>query len=802
MKKTLTTFLITFCILLSQITTAQWSSDFKYIDSIQRQLKLMKGDTAGVRLLNMLAAAYNKVGENEQCKKYAGMALQLIRSKLNTGEVKKNAAYLQQYKKLEAKAIENTGNGLLFENAAMAFDTLQLALKLWQQTGDKSGIASVHASIAEYFTNKGDHTASLRYYNTSLDLYKELGDKFNTGWVLHNIGLVQRYMGNYGDALENHVKTLQIGREINSNELMTHALLGNGFDYMLVKNFPEALKNQKEALAIFTSIKDSIGIGNVYYDIGVTHLWSGNLDEALVNHIKGLEIRKRLTNYGDIGNSYNFISRIYDKQGKYAEAIRNSLEGVKYTELFGKSGYILDNYSDAAEIYVKMSDYTNAALYYNKVLNLARNIKNAKYQAISLQGLAEIHLAQNNTAKAIELLHEAEAVSSANDYKTRLLIFQDLAAAYVKTNNYNKAYSYQVKYKEMSDSVANAEKIEKVTSVTNQLEFENKQALQKLSNDKLLSLKQSELKTQKIIKNISIAGLLMGLVLAAIFYIRFKEKKKLNDALEVTLSNLQSAQAQLVQSEKMASLGELTAGIAHEIQNPLNFVTNFSEVNKDLIAELKQELSKGNIADAIEISKDIQDNEEKIVFHGKRADAIVKGMLQHSRNNTGQIEPTDVNALADEFLRLSYHGLRAKDKSFNALMKTDFDNNLGKISIIPQDIGRVILNLITNAFHAVAEKKKQMGEGYEPIVWVSTKRLYGSGADKNKVEIKIRDNGTGIPKDVMDKIFQPFFTTKPSGQGTGLGLSLSYDIIKAHGGELKLETKEGEGSEFAISLPV
>ena len=246
----------------------------------------------------------------------------------------------------------------------------------------------------------------------------------------------------------------------------------------------------------------------------------------------------------------------------------------------------------------------------------------------------------------------------------------------------------------------------------------------------------------------------------------------------------------------MASLGELTAGIAHEIQNPLNFVNNFSEVNTELIDELSQEVDKGNLEEVKALAKDIKENEQKINHHGKRADAIVKGMLQHSRSSSGKKEPTDINALCDEYLRLSYHGLRGKDKSFNAMMKTDFDESIGNLNIIPQDIGRVVLNLLTNAFYVVDEKKKSGIENYEPTVSITTKKV------DDKVFISVTDNGNGIPEKVLNKIFQPFFTTKPTGQGTGLGLSLSYDIVKAHGGELKVETKEGEGTTFIIQLPI
>jgi len=291
-----------------------------------------------------------------------------------------------------------------------------------------------------------------------------------------------------------------------------------------------------------------------------------------------------------------------------------------------------------------------------------------------------------------------------------------------------------------------------------------------------------------------LSGIAVLLVLAIIFYRNNRQKHKAKIKIEKAYSELKSTQAQLIQSEKMASLGELTAGIAHEIQNPLNFVNNFSEVNTELIDELEQEIDKGNFDDVKIITKDLKDNEQKILHHGKRADAIVKGMLQHSRVSTGQKEPTDINALADEYLRLAYHGLRAKEKSFNTTPQTDFDITIGKINIVPQDIGRVLLNLINNAFYAVMQKKKQSGDNYEPTVSVFTKKLNG------KVEIHVKDNGVGIPQKIVDKIFQPFFTTKPTGQGTGLGLSLSYDIIKAHGGEIKVETKEGEGSEFIIQL--
>jgi signal transduction histidine kinase len=316
-----------------------------------------------------------------------------------------------------------------------------------------------------------------------------------------------------------------------------------------------------------------------------------------------------------------------------------------------------------------------------------------------------------------------------------------------------------------------------------------------------------------------VAGLAILLLIAFFLYRNNRKERKAKDVLqnkneviEQTLDHLKTTQAQLIQSEKMASLGELTAGIAHEIQNPLNFVNNFSELSNELMEEMKEELAVGNWQLAKEIAGDVEQNLQKINHHGKRADAIVKGMLQHSRTSSGKKEPTDINALADEYLRLSYHGLRAKDNSFNADFKTEFDESLPKINVIPQDIGRVLLNLINNAFYAADKRAKEHPlppEGgseesdsyYKPLLTVSTASSKSPSGGLG-VKITVKDNGDGINQNIVDKIFQPFFTTKPTGQGTGLGLSLSYDIVKAHGGDIEVNSQEGKGTEFKVTLPL
>jgi signal transduction histidine kinase len=331
------------------------------------------------------------------------------------------------------------------------------------------------------------------------------------------------------------------------------------------------------------------------------------------------------------------------------------------------------------------------------------------------------------------------------------------------------------------------------TRVTQQLQvmaFEEEQ--------RKLELEQTRKEAQVRLKiYFLIAGLLLVSIFGLLMFRNNRQKHKINTKLENTLANLQATQKQLVQSEKMASLGELTAGIAHEIQNPLNFVNNFAEINTELIDELKKEIEPAGIISANELIEDIKANSEKIAHHGNRADAIVKSMLQHSRKTSAQKELTDINALCDEYLRLSYHGLRAKDKSFNAEFDTKFDTTLPLVSVIPQDIARVILNLINNAFYAVNARQKMEQQGdYKPQVTISTRK------EGNQLVIAVSDNGTGMTEQVKEKIFQPFFTTKPTGEGTGLGLSLSYDIVtKGHGGSINVSNSTNQGTLFSVQLP-
>ena len=530
--------------------------------------------------------------------------------------------------------------------------------------------------------------------------------------------------------------------------------------------------------------------------------------------------------YYDLGNFYGFGMENRHKQLYYYFKGKAIYESVGDTLSVGLINGVI------AIAYSSLAKYDSALIYAQKEYDLILHSGHTKWLGGALMSIGFVHLDQGNYPLALKYLRGAHQILLEYDFPEDIPSDIGLSTCFLKLGQFDSSIQYAQKAFEVvqksSDyffSSASSDILAKAYKSKNKIDSANKYfelsiALRDSSNH-LKSIRQflgqdydeqihrQDVETARIeYKNqFRIYGLLAGLgvmILIAILLVKNnRQRKKTNSLLkkqkeeiESALAELKSAQSQLIQSEKMASLGELTAGIAHEIQNPLNFVNNFSEVNKELIDEASQAIKAGNKNDAIELLSSLRDNEEKISNHGKRADSIVKGMLQHSRTSAGQKEPTDINALADEYLRLSYHGLRAKDKSFNATIQTEFDPTIGKIDIVPQDVGRVLLNLYNNAFNAVFEKAKRPTIGYEPRVSVSTKRI------GDKIKIMVKDNGVGIPQKIIDKIFQPFFTTKPTGQGTGLGLSMSYDIIKAHGGELKVESKEGEGAEFVVLIPV
>ena len=546
-------------------------------------------------------------------------------------------------------------------------------------------------------------------------------------------------------------------------------------------------------------------------------MWQTDNKEPEIFHFK--EARKISTEVQHpirMGLANMNLGRSYLSINKPDSALIFEKEAEELALQSGFKKYLGQVYQITAEIFLKKGNRELARQYYYKALETSGQQLNRNSVSGNVFSLVQFYLAEGQKDSALKYaMMNLQIIQSLGTVAGRVVnlgsVYQNIYLSYKLTNQYDSIFKYQELTLVTKDSLYKL-RIKNLTDFQN-VSFQEQMRLQQLEKEK--ELYQSRIRTYALF-----GGLAIFLLVAIILYRNNRQKQKANKVLETTLSNLKSTQSQLIQSEKMASLGELTAGIAHEIQNPLNFVNNFSEVSTELVDEMNEEIANGNkqlaignleqgnihLQNAVEIANDLKQNLEKINHHGKRAGDIVKGMLQHSRTSSGTKEPTDINALADEYLRLAYHGLRAKDKSFNATMKTDFDETIGNINIIPQDIGRVILNLITNAFYAAPLPPeggvKDPAYKHEPTVWIKTSKNPPSGGRGAEVFISVRDNGNGIPQKILDKIFQPFFTTKPTGQGTGLGLSLSYDIVKAHGGELKVETKEGKGSEFIIQLPI
>ena len=612
--------------------------------------------------------------------------------------------------------------------------------------------------------------------NTDSSLYfgeqvLQLSRKFKTGlWEANALDWMATGFSRYG----NYPKALEF--------------------YSLAKKIAENKDCEKNILHIeyFTLDGDPrharlIVLANIFIDFGALYGVTGNKEKEISFKMEAVKIAESINDEATLSIACLTLSNMYVERKEVDSAYLLINKAIQYADAANLEIIKGANYYLMGHIWLQKKNSDSAENYFRKGLQKSLEQNTYSVAGSNYYGLGDLFHKKNQIDSSLYFTYKSMEVARSVPLPYALPgAYRKLYFIYKTVNKPDSALKYLELSFTLRDSLNNAEKVN--LRKYQSMGFDEQLRLQELEKEKVENRNKIKIYTM-------LAGLGVLLVIGLILYRNNRQKQKANKVLETTLANLQATQSQLIQSEKMASLGELTAGIAHEIQNPLNFVNNFSDVNKELADELEQEIAKGNYADAKAIAKDIKDNEQKINHHGKRADAIVKGMLQHSRSNNGQKEPTDINALADEYLRLSYHGLRAKDKSFNADIKTDFDESIGKINIIPQDIGRVVLNLINNAFYAVDEKKKRDQNGYEPTVSVSTKK------DNGKVEIKVADNGNGIPQKVLDKIFQPFFTTKPTGQGTGLGLSLAYDIVtKGHGGEIKVNTKEGEGSEFIIQL--
>ena len=574
-----------------------------------------------------------------------------------------------------------------------------------------------------------------------------------------------------------------------------HTIIGD--IYLRLGNASMGLENLLKGTKLLQEINDSAGMGMAYWNLGKLYQSIDDTTTAISYYSNSIKIAASANEKLPLSYSMGHLGQLYVELNRLDSALYYTQSAYEI-RIEDRSNYNPILLAQLGNIYQKKGNTPLALLYYRTALERASATNNLVAGSEACTGLAVMF----KTKKLYDscYYYAREGFGMARQLSQPGLIWKAskfLKDFFKERSILDSAFTYQEIMIAANDSMHSLEKINKVHVIS----FAEQQRLEE-------SERQKREFQDKIKQYILVSSLAVFLFIAILLYRNNRQKQKANSLLQLqkqeiqhTLAELKITQAQLIQSEKMASLGELTAGIAHEIQNPLNFVTNFSDVNNELIDEANQEINKGNLDEAKTILSTLKDNQQKINQHGKRADTIVKGMLQHSRISSGKKEPTNFNALADEYLRLAYHGHRAKDKSFNAAIKTDFDETIKNLNVVPQDIGRVLLNLYNNAFYAVNEKTKQNIAGYQPTVTIKTLKNPPSGGREAEIELTVSDNGIGIPQKILDKIFQPFFTTKPAGQGTGLGLSLSYDIVKSHSGEIKVESTESEGTTFTIRLP-
>ena len=781
--------------------------------------------------------------ESDSSLVYAAQALALSKYLLDSQGVESDGPLFNRIKALTVESYVLYARALRESDIQAAEDSLKAGLLLLQEM-DISERAVIYSELGNTYERMGQNDKALHYHRIALELFQTSGNQYGYLNQLINMGLVLRGIGNYGDSLEYFMEALKTGQELNDRTAIVESLLAMGFVYAFVEKWDEALKSQREALEIYQEINDLWGIARIHNDMGVTYNLAGKLDSALVHHRAALALRLESNDMYNTFASYLYIGDILAKQEYIPEAIESYEKGLPYGNQSGYKIVVVDAYLRLGDYYLLLPEAENAQEKFEIALQLSGEIGTPMGESRANMGLARIAMLRGEYDQAIARLKLAEKTTPESSLQIRKEMYKDIAEVYFYLGDYRNAYQNSLLYSDMKDSVLVAENRSKITRLTNVMNFENEMALNRESNEKIMAIKQVEIKRERLRRNIFLAGMIFAIVLVVITFVRFIEKNKLSNKLNETLRNLNATQSQLVQQEKLASLGQLTAGIAHEIKNPLNFVNNFSEVSIEMVDEVREEVNseikKGNVAGGkngtaepgdhalfgkdgnpetiLSILDDIEANLKTIHKHGTRADAIVKSMLQHSRGGSGKMEPANLNALVKEYVNLAFHGMRAGKEPINVDIDLQLDESVGDVPLIAEDFSRVILNLCKNGFDAMSEKLKVESDElkvYSPKLTVRTGRVAGGGAGNGGADngvaqnggaqnggilIEIEDNGPGIPDDIKDKILQPFFTTKKGTAGTGLGLSITHDIIKAHGGELSVNTIAGQGTTFRIGL--
>ena len=737
-----------------------------------------------------------------------------------------------------------------FSNYPAAMEYLLKASESAEKANTPEMFYKVWNGLSNLYFYLGDFENALDYLQKAREEVKKAGADIGKTSLLNDLGEIYRLMGKYPEAMQAYQQALEADGSFANVEVCESNLADV---YTRLNNLPPAFQYGFSSLAKARQVQDDFNLAWIDGILARAYLKKGMTDSSIYYARHGLDLAKKRGTIEymrdnsaalaeayaykkDFANAYRYhLQYINDRDSMVNAEVRNRAAVLQYsTDLEKKQAQIvqLSQQKKIQKGFLFSAVIVLALILITAILLLRNNRQKQKANKLLRKQKQEIDTKAKDLERSynnMELLGDiGRRVTSSLSVETIISTVYDSVNSLMDASVFGVGIYHEDTHQ--IDFPATYENGMALPSYSNSIYEENRFASLCFISGKEIVMGDLETEYKNYLQQIPVPK--QGQQPASLIYLPLKAKEKIFGVITVqsfqknaysdyhlymlrtialyaaialenaesykklnqTVDSLRKTQSQLIQSEKMASLGELTAGIAHEIQNPLNFVNNFSEVNVELIEEVKEQLGYGDWQAVNETFEAIKQNAEKIRLHGKRADSIVKGMLQHSQTSTGVKEAIDINALTDEYLRLAYHGLRAKDKSFNAITETKFDNSIERINVVPQDIGRVLLNLINNAYYTVNEKKKLEQNGYEPTVSVTTVK------DNGTVKIKVKDNGNGIPQKIVDKIFQPFFTTKPTGQGTGLGLSLAYDIVKAHGGEIKVETKEHEGTEFTMVL--